>query len=114
VVAVVFYLNESPLLCLTTGVVGLAGVVMLYTKMMGKAKAICCPQCVCVSAAVAFIEWDGSRQAFEIISPSYALAFMAANERKLVNLSPQALQLLETHGYGQLAGGEQAARRYST
>ena len=82
VLAVVFYLTESPVLCVTMGAVGLIGMVMLYGKMMRRAKALCCPQCACVSSAVAFLDWDGSRQAFEIVSRSYALAFMVANERK--------------------------------
>jgi hypothetical protein len=114
VLAVVLYLAVAPWLAVLVGIVGFVGMVMLYNKMMGSAKAACAPECACVSSAVAFLEWDGSRQAFEITSTSYAVAFMVANERKVVNLSPRALLLLEAQGRGSQAGGQQAARRYST
>jgi len=114
VLGVILYYAAAPWLGIAAGIAGIVGVILMHRAMMARAMAACGPQCACVSSAVAFLDWDGSRQAFEIASPSYALAFMVANERKLVNLSPQALQFLEANGCGQRAGGKQAARRYGS
>ena len=95
-------------------VVGFAGIVALQSNLMTQAKAMCRPQCACVGQCVSLLDWDGARQVFEITSLAYALAFMVANERKLVNLSPQARQFLVANGYGQQIGNQQSARRYET
>lgn len=80
--------------------------------MMANSKAACGTQCICVSSALGFLGWNGSRQAFEIASTSYALGFMVPNERKLVNLSPVAVQFLEANGHRHPAWGQQTAQRY--
>jgi hypothetical protein len=110
VIAVILYVGVAGWLGVATGLGGMAGVIVLYNKMMAKAKAACGPQCACVSSAVTFLNWDGTKQAFDMASAGYATAFMMANERKLVNLSPQAQQFLEANGHGHQFGGQQAAR----
>jgi hypothetical protein len=43
--------------------------------------------------------WHGTLHQFDILSLNFALAFMVANERKLVNLSPEAMELLASSGH---------------
>ncbi len=56
--------------------------------------AQCAPGCCEAKPAVAYIGWDGSVQSFEITSPTFAATFMQINQRKLVNATPEALDLI--------------------
>lgn len=52
---------------------------------------------------------------FEVISSPYALAFMLANQNKLVNVRPEVWRWLEENGYGTSSGRQsQSARRHMT
>ena len=93
---------------------GVVGAISMHSKLMRDAKELCDTRCVCVTPAVDFIDWYGSQQSFDIASAEYAIAFMKENERKLVNLSPQAIQLLEMTTGRSAPGGQQSARRYET
>ena len=93
-------------------IAGIVGAVVLHSKLMAQAKAMSNAQCACIKEAVAFLDWDGARQVFEITSPNYALAFMVANSRKLVNLSSYARQLLESNGHGNHTNDQQSGRRF--
>jgi hypothetical protein len=76
--------------------VALAGLItatVIYHKRTAKAKR---SGCACLGQAVAYLGWEGFIHAFDFASLKYALAFMVANERKLVNLSGEALDLLRT------------------
>lgn len=104
----------SPSLGVTVGILGVAGAIPVYVRLMKKAKGLCLIQCTCVREAVAFVDWDGTRQVFDIASTEYAAAFMGFNERKLVNISPQAAHVMEAVTHHKQEGGKQAARRYES
>jgi hypothetical protein len=93
-------------------ILGGGGAVGLYIWLLNKAKGQCSEHCVCVGKAVGFVSWDGTRQIFEIVSPKYASEFMLANQRKLINLSPQARTLIEGEGYMHRAKNVQSGRRH--
>jgi hypothetical protein len=101
-----------PYLGIPIAVVGLVGTVLLYSKLMAKADGIRGPDCVCLGKAVAYLGWHGTLHEFEIASPDYARAFMAANQRKLVNLSHEARELLESRGHVPPPDMAQSPRRY--
>jgi hypothetical protein len=94
------------------GLVCLVGVILIYRQRVDRARAMCTPSCPSANRAVAYYGWEGTRQAFEISSESYASAFMVANQRKLVNLSPQAIALLQSRIEPAFANNAQSARRY--
>lgn len=77
---------------------GIGGSIFFSQEATKRAALLKTPSCACLDAAVALHEFDGSRQAFEIASPVYALAFMQGNARKLVNVAGQARQLWESSG----------------
>jgi hypothetical protein len=77
---------------------GITGAVALYSKLMAAARRRCTDTCVCVCEAAAFRGWQGSLNVFEFLSRDYALEFMVANQKKLVNLSPEASQFLANRG----------------
>lgn len=92
-------------------ILGAVAAVGIYIWLMKYAKGLCSENCVCVGKAVSFVSWDGTRQIFEIVSPKYAGEFMLANQRKLINLSPKARNLIEGEGYMNRAKNVQSARR---
>lgn len=108
------YFSVASWLGFIVAIGGIAGAIAVHSNLMAQAKAMCISQCACLLESVAFLDWDGTQQVFEIASPDYALTFMVANERKLVNVSPVARQLLEAGGHGHKANKPQAPRRYST
>ncbi len=98
--------------CIPVGFVGWFGTVMPYRKRMAEARAMCGPGCVCVERAVRYLGWHGPLHMFWIESLDYALAFMVANQKKLVNLSQEAIDLLASSGQVPPAGAPRAPRRH--
>jgi len=96
--------------------VALAGIgtaIYLHQVLMAKAKAMCSASCVTVKSAVGYVGWQGTCHMFEVLSSQYALAFMVANQSKLVNVSPQVWQWLQDNGYGSPRGNlPQSAKRF--
>lgn len=93
------------------GVIGLVAALFTYIKLMAHAKSMLKASCACIGKAVGFLDWDGTRQVFKIVSHEYARKFMVANSRKLINVSPEARHLLEGAGYEHRANSIQSARR---
>jgi hypothetical protein len=73
--------------------------VWLHLSARERAQGMRCQTCAAVDQAVDFKGWDGPRQIFEIACPVYTVAFMVANEDKLVNVSPAARKLFEDAGH---------------
>ena len=94
-VGFVLWVAVAHLFGLLVVLVGSGASIYFSQAALKRAAALKTPSCVCIGAAVALHEFDGSRQAFEIASPVYALAFMQANARKLVNLSGQGPAVVE-------------------
>lgn len=74
--------------------IGLAAAVAAFLSIRRSAARACRPSCAVAGSPVVFLGWVGSVQQFEVASPAYAAAFLAANERKAVNLGPEARQAL--------------------
>lgn len=108
----VLWYSVTPFLGIPVGVIGLVGAVLLYNKLMGGARAVCGADCVCVEKAVKYLGWHGPLHKFNIASLDYALAFMVANQKKLVNLSHEARDLLESSGRMPRLGARRAPRRH--
>ena len=94
------------------GGLGVVGALVLYLKLNAQANRMLKKSCVCLGKAVGFIGWDGTHQAFEIVSAKYAREFMIANKRKLINVSPEAGTLLGDEAHEKRAISVQLARRY--
>lgn len=114
VLALFCYLGVAPWLGVLISFLGAVGTIFIYNQLSTQAKALCGSTCACVTHGVAFLNWDGTQQVFEIVSQDYALDFMIANQKKLVNVSPQARQLMEAYGYGAQVNTQQTARRSRT
>jgi hypothetical protein len=113
VVAGYFYFCTSALdIGLIVGIGGTASAIFTYIYLMAKAKGMCSPHCACVWMAVGYLGWYGTLQKFEFVSSEYALAFMVANQSKLVNVRPEVWQWLHANGYGASPYQPQSARRY--
>jgi len=109
-----FGLDQSGLGMLLCAV-GICAAIIVHNKMMSKAKSICSATCVSVKSAVGYRGWQGACHMFEVISSPYALAFMLANQNKLVNVRPEVWRWLEENGYGTSSGRHsQSARRHMT
>lgn len=84
-----------------------------YNQLMTKARSLMVPNCSCLEMAVSFQGWHGTHQRFFFRSQGYAIAFMLANRTKLVNLTPEAQQILHAHGADPVNRG-QSSKRYMT
>lgn len=94
---------------------GICIAIVVYNKMMSKAKSMCSATCVTVKSAVGYLGWQGACHMFEVFSSPYALAFMLANQNKLVNVRPEVWRWLEDNGYGTSSGRQsQSAKRHMT
>jgi hypothetical protein len=82
--------------------------------LLGKAERFRGPSCACLKRTVQYLEWRGTCHSFEVIAEKYALELMVANLDKLVNLTPEAIDLLSRHGHAPPTGAPQSARRYDT
>ena len=110
VAAALGWLTVSFYTGLATGIaVVVVGGVVFYFQMTA-AKHKMSAGCACVGRAVAYLGWQGTLHAFDVCSPSYAVAFMKANEAKLVNISDEAGRLLG--GQGPPKGSARAPRTY--
>ncbi len=97
---------------LIVAILGLAGTVFLHSRQVANAKAGCCADCACVHRAIAYLGWHGTLHQFEVMSPRFAADLMAANARKLVNLSREARDILESRTATASPNAPRAPRRY--
>jgi hypothetical protein len=72
--------------------IGLA--IVAYITKVNQAKSMCDSTCVSSGAAVSYLGWNGTLHSFYFVSNDYALKFMLANSRKLVNLTSSQHDLL--------------------
>ena len=106
------HLFGASIVGLATGVLGIAGGVFAHSSLMAKAKQMCGSNCACVQSAVNYHGWQGFCHTFEITSSSYVLAFMVANQSKLVNVRPEVWQWLQANGHGISPHQLQSAKRH--
>ena len=86
--------------------------VLVSSKYQSEASAMRLPTCCASQEAASFLGWDGTRNRFAFSSHSFATAFMKANFRKLVNISPQAAAILNAAGMQPSANAPQVAQRH--
>ena len=96
------------------GVLCLIGTVFARKQMVAQAREKCHSYCASVDRAIVYLGWHGSLHRFDISSNQFAAEFMGANERKLVNLSQQARQLLAATTPAAKPNASRTARRYFT
>lgn len=106
------WIATSPPIGIAVAIGALVGTMLLHYRRMGSAKKGCGQECVSVSRAVEYLGWHGTAHQFWIASRDYASAFMVANERKLINLSPEARALLQARAHGPSQGALRAPRRH--
>jgi hypothetical protein len=87
---------------------------MVAHKTRERAQAMCAPTCVSPGSAAALLAWHGTVFAFELASNAYALEFMLANQKKLVNRSAEASALLTSATGAPRPAAPQAPRRYES
>jgi hypothetical protein len=78
------------------GTLALVSTTFVYRILMARARALCGANCACVGISVAYLGWHGMLHQFEMASLRFVGDFMVTNRSKLVNLSPQARDLLGT------------------
>jgi hypothetical protein len=76
--------------------VGIGTWIGAMAKYQSRARSMCFGDCASPSAAVQYVNWYGTTHSFQIASRRYAAEFMAANANKLINLTEDARQLLNS------------------
>jgi hypothetical protein len=104
----------APWIGILLAISGLIGTIILYNHQMTKARGMRSASCVSVAKAVAYLGWYGTLHRFEIVSVDFARNFMVENQRKLVNLSPQAQRMLASGGGVSTPNAPRGPRRYMT
>lgn len=79
---------------LIVGAGPIAITVLVYGQFLQRSRAYSNAGCVGLGWAVSYIEWSGTLHSFDVGSDRFARDLMAANQNKLVNLSPRASRLL--------------------
>lgn len=97
---------------IATGILAIAGTILIHGRQLGRVCAQCGPNCVDVDVAIAYLGWYGTLHKFEIGSRQFACDFMTANQTKLVNLSREGITLLSASGSGLKAPISRSPRRY--
>lgn len=67
-----------------------------YVNRRRRALALCMASCARPRQAISYLGWHGTVHRFEIASPAFAQAFLAANAKKVVGADATARQLLDT------------------
>ena len=111
ILAIIVGFNAPLIWAFLVAIVGIAGGVAAYKKLMTEAKRGCVPNCSSVQSAVTYSGWQGTRHTFDIASTNYATKFMVANRSKLVNVTPEVWEWLKANGYVASPNQPQSARR---
>jgi hypothetical protein len=112
VVIAVLCCLATPYLGIPVAVLELLGTKLLFNRHMAQARRLCLPTCVTVNKAASYFGWHGSLHQFEFASQDFALAFMIANQGKLVNLSQKASHLLAASGCMPTGNAARSRKRY--
>jgi hypothetical protein len=114
VVGAFLWYAVNPGIGILGGSVTLLGATLGCSMWMSEARARCSSACVCVGSAVAYLGWHGTLHKFDVKSASFARDFMTANRSKLVNLSPQARNVLANAGTVSNTNAPRTPRRYQS
>ena len=106
--------SDESLFGTLTAILGAGVSIGVYQNLMARAKAMCTPSCVCCKVSVGYLGWQGSCHMFEVTSSKFAVAFMVANQSKLVNVRPETWRWLESNGLGSSKDQPQSAKRHMT
>ncbi len=94
------------------GILGVTGTVLVFGKLLRNARAKGSGSCVTLHRAVEYLGWSATLHKFEFTSWHFACNFMRANQKKLVNLSFEARNLLSVNGSAFKPSGARSPRRY--
>jgi hypothetical protein len=111
VAALVWY-SVGAMVGFIAALLGIVASQVTRNKLTTQARAMCGPDCACAKRAVSYLGWHGTLHQFEFTSADFARRFMEDNQRKLVNLTPEARQLLTLGGSKQLPNAPRAPSRY--
>lgn len=114
VLACVLWVFTAAYIGLPVGTLGIVCAVIVYNQKMTQARSMCSVSCASVGLAISYLGWYGTVHEFEIGSLNFAHEFMLANQRKLVNLTAEAQQLLASSGAVPTPDAPRSARRYMT
>jgi hypothetical protein len=93
--------------------VGLIAVtIFIYGRLLRRAESYSNHECVGLDQAISYGGWSGSLHSFEVASSKFARDFMLTNERRLVNLSAQAMKLLSAPGPQAPESHRRSPKRY--
>jgi hypothetical protein len=97
---------------LGAGILSLAATLGIFAAWRKHVQSLRSPDCAGSGCAIAYIGWEASVHEFEIGSQRFAKVFLAANRKKLINLSPEAITLLAASSKGIGSGTARSSRRY--
>jgi hypothetical protein len=114
VVATVFGTQNQDAAAGILAVIGIGAAIVSYSKLMNRARSECIPTCASVNRAITYLGWYGTLHKFEVLSAQFAGDFMSANQKKLVNLTSEAMSLLSAKGLAVDISAPRAPRKYMT
>lgn len=106
-----YFIATASRLAILVSIGGIVGGIVTYGSLMAMAKASCNSNCVSARLAVRYLGWRTTCHMFEIMSDSYAFAFMMENRNKLVNVKPEVWEWLRAGVYITQPKQAQSARR---
>ena len=112
IVGIALWWRVGPYLGIPAAILALFASGWVHSSLMTTAKNSCKQSCACPQVAVAYLDWHGSLHKFEIASQRYALTFMVANYKKLVNLSSTSIALLTANGHTPPPGTPRIVNRH--
>lgn len=85
----------SPLVGILAFGGGLVLGLVMQSRKRALARSMCSPECAAVACAASYLGWSGTVESLSFASRGYAAHFLEANASKLINVRPEARQLLE-------------------
>jgi hypothetical protein len=81
---------------MVTMLLAVVAMLVVMSLQRRKARTMCSPACICPQPAVEYVYWHGTFHSFDIHSRTFAAQFMVANAKKLVNVTEEGRQLIDS------------------
>ena len=103
----------NPLLGVGIGIAALLGASIVYKRQLDRLSSGCSSaSCASIERTVDYLGWHGTLHQFEIRSVRFARNFMESNSGKLVNVSPEARNLLSASDETSRPNAPRSASRF--